>query len=718
MRPALRCSAVLFCLLLATATASLAEENRITPMATARSTISEATIVVGFLAASLLALTLYLAQAARRVARKAVADNRELKQQIAELKREGETLSRLASIVESSDDAIIGKTLNGIIVSWNRGAERIYGYAPEEMIGKPISVLVPPDHPDEVIQILEEVKRGERVDHFETVRMRKDDTRIDVSITVSPIKDATGEITGASTIARDITERKRAPEVLREREQGYLQAVRRSEERYLEALRHSEERYRDLVEHSEALIFTHDSDGTLLTVNRATVRHLGYERADDLLGHKLSDFLASDVLSLFDAYLDTVVKEGQAYGFMKVLTRSGDERILEYRNSLRTEGLEKPIVRGIANDVTERMQAERALERRTKRMHALRALTQEITRELDLKTLLGLITRKAAMLLGAASGAVYLWDETAHVLSSQAVYSLGEWTRGKPLRLGEEIAGTVAQRREGMIVNDYQSSPHASSFFLERAGFTAVVAEPLLYHDRLVGVLTVNNEGTWQRFSEEDRDLLGILAVDAAIAIENARLYSALADSKRRLEELYELGVAMQEHRTLHAGLDLILKGAQTVLGFDRMNILIADPDGTRLRAVASLGAEEPLEQIYVPVGPEGGGIAQAFLERKDIVWEGAGPVPEEWRLAHPYSEIKAFRSRCFVIVPLIVRGAAIGVLGVDKKFSQEAIPSETIHLLKIFAAQAAITIDDARLYEEVTGHVKERGKVEDQINR
>ena len=707
MRPALRCSAVLFCLLLATATASLAEENRITPMATARSTIPEAEIVVGFLAASLLALTLYLAQRARRVAKKAVGDNRELKQQITELKRAGETLSRLASIVESSDDAIIGKTLDGIIVSWNPGAERIYGYSQEEMIGQPISVLVPPDHPDEVIQILEKIRRGERVDHFETVRMTKEGGRIDVSLTVSPIKDATGEITGASTITRDITVRKRTAE-----------ALRHSEERHLEALRHSEERYRDLVENSEALIYTHDPEGKLLSVNRAMVRHLGYSFAEELLGRKLSDFLASDVVHLFDAYLDTVMKDGHTEGFMKLLTRGGEERFFEYRNSLRAEGLAKPIVHGIAHDVTERMQAEMALAKRTRRMQTLRTITLEITRELDLKTLLGLITRRAAALLGAASGAIYLWDETAQVLSAQAVYSLGEWTRGKSLRLGEEIAGTVGQRREGMIVNDYQTSPHTSSFFLERAGFTAVVAEPLLYHDGLVGVLTVNNEGTWQLFSEEDRNLLGILAVDAAIAIENARLYSALADSKRRLEELYELGVAMQEHRTLRACLDLILKGAQTVLRFDRMNILLADPDGTRLSAVASLGTEEPIEQIYVPLGPEGGGIAKAFLERKDIVWEGAGPVPEEWRLAPPYSEIKAFRSRCFVIVPLIVRGAAIGVLGADKKLSQEAIPPETIHLLKIFAAQAAITIDDARLYEEVTRHAKELGKVEDQTDR
>jgi GAF domain-containing protein len=123
---------------------------------------------------------------------------------------------------------------------------------------------------------------------------------------------------------------------------------------------------------------------------------------------------------------------------------------------------------------------------------------------------------------------------------------------------------------------------------------------------------------------------------------------------------------------------------------------------------VASLGVDEPIEQIYVPVGPEGGGIASAFLERRDIVWDGSGPVPEEWRLAHPYSEIRAFRSRCFVIVPLIVRGAAIGVLGADNKFSQKVIPPETIQLLKTFAAQAAIAIENARLDEELAGYAQE----------
>jgi len=116
--------------------------------------------------------------------------------------------------VESSQDAIIGKTLDGIITSWNLGAERLYGYSAEEVIGRPVSILVPNDRPNEVLEILERLKRGERVEQYETARVRKDGTRIDVSLRVSLIRDTTGKITGASAIACDITERKQAERAL------------------------------------------------------------------------------------------------------------------------------------------------------------------------------------------------------------------------------------------------------------------------------------------------------------------------------------------------------------------------------------------------------------------------------------------------------------------------------------------------------------------------
>ncbi len=126
-----------------------------------------------------------------------------------------ETRLRLAAIVESSDDAIISKTLDGIITSWNKGAERLYGYKADEMIGKPLATLVPADHPNELPPIMERLKRGEQIDHFETVRVHKNGGRIDVSLTISPIKNAAGAIIGASKIARDITARKRKAEAQR-----------------------------------------------------------------------------------------------------------------------------------------------------------------------------------------------------------------------------------------------------------------------------------------------------------------------------------------------------------------------------------------------------------------------------------------------------------------------------------------------------------------------
>jgi PAS domain S-box-containing protein len=114
----------------------------------------------------------------------------------------------LASIVQSCDDAIVGKTLDGIVVSWNAGSERIYGYTAEEMIGRSVSVLIPTYRPEELPEILERITRGERVEDFETVRLRKDGTPVEVSITISPIRDATGQVVGASAVARDITRRK------------------------------------------------------------------------------------------------------------------------------------------------------------------------------------------------------------------------------------------------------------------------------------------------------------------------------------------------------------------------------------------------------------------------------------------------------------------------------------------------------------------------------
>jgi PAS domain S-box-containing protein len=160
---------------------------------------------------------------------------------------------RLASIVESSDDAIISKNLDGVVTSWNAAAERLFGYAADEMIGRPITTIIPDDRQDEEPRILSRLRRGERVDHFETVRRRKDGRLIDVSLTISPLRNADGKVVGASKIARDVTERAKAEADLRA----------------------SEQRLQDLLAAIPAAIYTTDAEGIITYFNDAAVELAG-----------------------------------------------------------------------------------------------------------------------------------------------------------------------------------------------------------------------------------------------------------------------------------------------------------------------------------------------------------------------------------------------------------------------------------------------------------
>jgi PAS domain S-box-containing protein len=150
----------------------------------------------------------------KRIAEELRRANEELHQRTAE--QLGEYRSRLASIIDSSEDAILSKGLDGTITSWNKGAEHIYGYSPDEVVGKNISLLVPSDRPDEVVEILRKISQGERIEHHESVRITKDGRHLDVSLSISPLRNAISEIVGASVIARDVTAQKRAETQLRQ----------------------------------------------------------------------------------------------------------------------------------------------------------------------------------------------------------------------------------------------------------------------------------------------------------------------------------------------------------------------------------------------------------------------------------------------------------------------------------------------------------------------
>jgi PAS domain S-box-containing protein len=175
--------------------------------------------------------------------------------------------ARLAAIVDSSFDAILSKDLNGTLTSWNRAAERLYGYSAAEAVGGHISLIVPPERQAELEGILARIGRGQHVEPFETVRVRKDGTRLDIFLTVSPIKDAEGRVVGASAIARDITQRKRAQE----------------------ELHRNREQLRDFLENATVGLHWVGPDGTILWANKAEIEMLGYAE-EEYVGRNIAEF--------------------------------------------------------------------------------------------------------------------------------------------------------------------------------------------------------------------------------------------------------------------------------------------------------------------------------------------------------------------------------------------------------------------------------------------
>ena len=250
-----------------------------------------------------------------------------------------EVRERLAAVVESSDDAIIGKSMDGTITAWNPGAENLFGYSASEALGKPTQMLVPPERANEESEILARIGRGERVQHFETVRVQKDGKRIDVSETISPIRDISGAVVGASKIARDISERKCAEEELR-----------KSEERFSKAFRQS----------PLAIVISTEADGRYLDVNESFLRLVGCGRGD-VIGHTVSDLTFWALPSLHTDLLQQM-REGKKVTEYRLQYRTltGQIRDAELTwEPIEVEG--QPSLLAFIRDITERVRSEKSL---------------------------------------------------------------------------------------------------------------------------------------------------------------------------------------------------------------------------------------------------------------------------------------------------------------------------------------------------------------------
>jgi PAS domain S-box-containing protein len=258
---------------------------------------------------------------------------------ITERKHAEEAVAQLAAIVESSDDAIIGKDLQGFVTSWNAGAEKMFGYAPSEMIGHSIARLIPPARQDEEAEILGQIKRGESVRHFETVRVRKDGKTLDVSVAISAIKDRSGRIVGASKVVRDMTETGRAAQ----------------------ALIASELRYRRLFESAKDGILILDAEtGMVVDVNPFLITTLGFSHEQFLSKAVWELGFFNDIWANAEKFAELKDKEYVRYEHLPLETSDGQRIEVEFvSNVYLVDG--KKVIQCNVRDVTARREAEEAL---------------------------------------------------------------------------------------------------------------------------------------------------------------------------------------------------------------------------------------------------------------------------------------------------------------------------------------------------------------------
>lgn len=262
---------------------------------------------------------------------------------ISERKHAEEAMRQLAAIVESSNDAIIGKTLEGIITSWNAGAQRLFGYSPEEAIGRHMDILLPDNRSDEIRHFLEKIKRGERLEHIETVRKTKDGRLIDVLLTVSPIKDSDGRVIGASAISHDITERKRTEEKLRHLSRA--------------------------IEQSPSTVAITDLEGNLQYVNPKFVQVTGYV-PEEVLGKNPRVLKSGEISSAGYKELWDVICDGGEWRGEFHNKRKNGELYWEFASISPIRNAEGKITHYIkvAEDITDRKNAEEQLRHTSEKL--------------------------------------------------------------------------------------------------------------------------------------------------------------------------------------------------------------------------------------------------------------------------------------------------------------------------------------------------------------
>jgi PAS domain S-box-containing protein len=452
----------------------------------------------------------------------------EITRDVTERRRAEERLRQAAAIVENSDDAIISKDLDGLILSWNPGAERLYGYTAEEAVGRPVTLLIPDDRPDEEPNILERIRRGERIDHYETVRVRKDGTLLDISLTVSPIRAPDGRVVGASKIARDITEQRRAQRELDE----------------------SATRLNLAMAAARMGDWNWDAATDVVTLSETAARILGRALGETPTWAALRESLhPGDREPARAAVEESLAARGDYDIEYRVAKGDGLYRwVLARGRGIYAEDGRALGMLGVVQDIDGRKKTEEALRDQTEALAIINELGQVISAELDLHRMVQAVTDAATELTDARFGS-FFYNVLNEEGASYMLYTLSGVSREAfahfPMPRATDLFGPTF-RGEGVVrIDDVKQDPRYgknSPYFGMPEGHLPVVsylAVPVASRSgEVLGGLFFGAPEPGV-FTERHARIVEGLAAQSAVAMDNARLYESAQRARAEAERLY-----------------------------------------------------------------------------------------------------------------------------------------------------------------------------------
>ena len=432
----------------------------------------------------------------------------------------------LAALIDSADDAIVSKTLDGIITSWNHGAERIFGYTAEEAVGKPITIIIPPDHLDEEPAILARLRAGERIEHFETVRMHKDGTRREISLTVSPIKGPDGQIVGASKIARDVTEQRQARRALDE----------------------ASERLKLALAASRLGDWSWDAKSDLVTFSETAARIFSVPADTHMTWAEMRSRLHPDDRERARIAVDAALANHTDYDIEYRVERADRQEVwisAKGRGVYETDGSVAGML-GFVQDISDSKANEDTLREQAGALRTLHEIGQLISAELNLHNTVQAVTDAATEITGARFGA-FFYNVLNEDGASYLLYTLAgapkEAFEHFPMPRATDLFGPTFRGegvvRIGNVKNDPRYGKNSPYYGMPEGHLpvTSYLAVPVVSRsgDVLGGLFFGHPDP--DVFTERDETVVAGLAAQAAVAMDNARLYETAKRARAEAEK-------------------------------------------------------------------------------------------------------------------------------------------------------------------------------------